>query len=146
MDRREEILSRLLEIAKSIVGMDKAFRNRVEIAESARPAIIILDADELADEADVGRGRPPLAPRIVGMTPEIYMLLGETPENVGVALNTLRAAFIKAVLSDSSLVVLCHNGDIRYEGFSTGLAAGRSMEGECGVSFTFRYVLRPDKL
>lgn len=146
MDKREKILERLVEVGASVVGDGKAFRNRVEIPESVRPAFVVLDADEFADESDYGRKRPPMAPRIVGMSPEIYILLGEKPERIGPALSGVRASLIKAILSDASLVELCHDGDIRYGGFETGLAAGRSMEGECRLNFTFQYLLRPDKL
>lgn len=145
-DIREEILARLLIVVGVVVGTDKAFRNQIEIPESARPAIVILDADEIADEADNNRKRPAISPRIVSMSPEIYILVGSKPADIGTDLNTLRTALIKAILTDDSLVALCHDGQVIYDGFSTGLAAGRSMEGEAGVSFTFPYVLRPSQL
>ena len=57
-----------------------------------------------------------------GMTPEIYLMLGAKPEDVGTAINGFRAAFIKAVLVDSELATIVgSNGDIRYEGCATGL-------------------------
>ena len=145
-DRREMILTRLLEIAVGVEGIVAAFRNRDEISEKQRPAIIILDADEAADDADPS-SRPSRAPRRVAMTPEIYILLGAKPEDLGTAINTLRARFVKAVLGDAQLsLIVGSNGDIRYEGCATALARGRSMEGEMGVSFSFTYVLRPEEL
>ena len=145
-DRREMILTRLLEIAVGVDGIVAAFRNRDEISEKQRPAIIILDADEAADDADPS-SRPSRAPRRVAMTPEIYILLGAKPEDLGTAINTLRARFVKAVLGDAQLsLIVGSNGDIRYEGCATALARGRSMEGEMGVSFSFTYVLRPEEL
>ena len=145
-DRREMILTRLLEIAVGVEGIVAAFRNRDEISEKQRPAIIILDADEAADDADPS-SRPSRAPRRVAMTPEIYILLGAKPEDLGTAINTLRARFVKAVLGDAQLsLIVGSNGDIRYEGCATALARGRSMEGEMGVSFSFTYALRPEEL
>ena len=145
-DRRELILVRLLEIAKGIEGIAGAFRNRDEISEKQRPAIVILDADEAADDADPG-SRPARSPRRVAMTPEIYILLGAKPEELGSVINALRARFVKSVLGDSQLgSIVGTNGDIRYEGCATALARGRSMEGEMGVSFSFTYVLRPEEL
>ena len=145
-DRREMILTRLLEIAVGVEGIVAAFRNRDEISEKQRPAIVILDADEAADDADPV-SRPSRAPRRVAMTPEIYILLGAKPEDLGTAINTLRARFVKAVLGDAQLsLIVGSNGDIRYEGCATALARGRSMEGEMGVSFSFTYVLRPEEL
>lgn len=144
-ERRELILVRLLEIARGIEGIASAFRNRDEISEKQRPAIVILDADEAADDTDP-TGRPSRAPRRVAMTPEIYILLGAKPENLGTAINLLRARFLRAVLTDAQLAsIVGTNGDIRYEGCATALARGRSMEGEMGVSFSFAYVLRPEE-
>ncbi len=146
IDRREMILSRLLEIAGSTEGIVAAFRNKDEISERQRPAIVILDADEAADDADPG-SRPARSPRRVAMTPEIYILLGAKPEELGSVINLLRARFVKSVLGDSQLgSIVGTNGDIRYEGCATALARGRSMEGEMGVSFSFTYVLRPEEL
>ena len=145
-DRRELILTRLLEIAKGIDGIAAAFRNRDEISEKQRPAIVILDADEAADDADPA-ARPSRSPRRVAMTPEIYILLGSRPEDLGSVINRLRARLVSAVLTDAPLVsIVGSNGDIRYEGCATALARGRSMEGEMGISFSFTYVLRPEEL
>ena len=146
IDRREMILSRLLEIASATEGVVAAFRNKDEISEKQRPAIVILDADEAADDSDPG-SRPARSPRRVAMTPEIYILLGAKPEELGSVINLLRARFVKSVLGDSQLgSIVGTNGDIRYEGCATALARGRSMEGEMGVSFSFTYVLRPEEL
>jgi hypothetical protein len=145
-DRRELILVRLLEIAKGIEGIAGAFRNRDELSEKQRPAIVILDADEAADDADPTT-RPSRSLRRVAMTPEIYILLGAKPEDLGTAINALRARFVRAVLGDAQLAsIVSTNGAIRYEGCATALARGRSMEGEMGVSFSFTYVLRPEEL
>ena len=101
-DKREQILVRLLGIAQGLPGIAAAFRNKDEISDRQRPCIVILDADEAADDADPsGLARRPNAPRRVGMTPEIYLMLGAKPEDVGTAINGFRAAFIKAVLTDS---------------------------------------------
>jgi hypothetical protein len=145
-DRRELILARLLEIARGIDGIVSAFRNKDEISEKQRPCIVILDADEAADDADP-TSRPKRSPRRVAMTPEIYILLGSKPEDLGTAINALRARLLSAVLTDDQLIGLVgSNGDIRYEGCATALARGRSMEGEMGVSLSFTYVLRMEEL
>jgi len=145
-DKREAILARLVEVAKTLTEPDCVFRNQTEIPESKRPAIVILDADETADEAAYGRGRPANAPNVILLQPEIFILLEAAPDKIGTELNGFRNRVLKAVLHDASLLALCKDGDIRYDGFATGLAVGRSMEGEGGIGLTFRYVLRPDKL
>lgn len=140
-DRREAILARLVEIATGIEGIAKVYRNKDEIPEKSRPAIVIWDADESADDSDP-TGRPVGAPRRVGMTPEIYILLGSSPEDIGTSINLIRSRVIAAIYSDATLKGLTVNGEgIRYEGCATALSRGRSMEGEMGLSFTFTYLL-----
>ena len=56
-DIREDILARLVAIAAEVPGVVIAGRNRVALSETARPAIIVLDADEAAEEEEP-RGRP----------------------------------------------------------------------------------------
>lgn len=143
---REAILARLAEVAATIVEPNCVFRNQVEIPERRRPAIVILDADEEADQSAYGRGRPASAAAIVDLTPELFLLAEAIPAEIGSVLNGIRDAFLKAVLTDTSLIALCKDGDIRYGGFETGLGAGRSMEGEGKLFLTFRYVLRPAQL
>lgn len=145
-DKRELILQRLLVIAEGIEGIVTASRNKDEITERARPAIVILDADEAAEDSDPNN-RPFNAARRVVMTPEMYIMLGAKPQDLGTAINALRAKFVKAVLTDVPLKTLVgQNGDIRYEGCATALARGRNMEGEMGVSISFTYILRADDL
>lgn len=146
IDRREAILERLLAILKTIAGPEKGFRNRIDIPENRRPALVMLDADEVRDDTDDGKGRPPNAPMWIHMTPELYILLGAKSENIGADLNLFRIQLIKAILSDQTLIGLVKDGDIRFLGYTTGLASGRSMEGEAGISFQFRYMVHPSKL
>lgn len=150
-DKREAILARLKEIFAAIPGIKKAVRNSLDVPEKDRPAIVLLDADEgVDDEAPDGRGRPTgrpaLLPIIVTMTPEIFVVTGAKAAQLGTDLNALRILIIKDVLGDETLLSLVKDGDIKFLGFATGLAAGRSMEGEAGISFSFRYVINPSKL
>lgn len=145
-DRREQILVRLLAIANGIEGVATAVRNRALVDDEEQPAIQILDADEQAEDSDP-RNRPANAPRRVAMTPEIFVTLGERVENVGTAVNEMRAKVVKAILTDATLQNLVStSGEIRYEGCATGLSAARQMEAAMAVSFTFVYPLRPAEL
>lgn len=56
-DTREEILARLVGIAAEVPGVATTGRNRVGLSETARPAIVVLDADEAAEE-DERASRP----------------------------------------------------------------------------------------
>lgn len=147
-DKREEILARLVVIVGAIDGVVTAARNQPDIDDEQRPAIVILDADEAADDADpAGVMRGSAARRRIGMSPEIYILLGANPEDVGTTINAMRAKVIKAILMDATLnTIIGANGAIRYEGCATGLSRGRGLEAEMGVSFTFSYILNPADL
>jgi hypothetical protein len=147
VDKREQILQRLVAVAAAVPGIATAVRNRDEISERARPTIAVFDADESADERAEQQGHGGRAPNIIEMTPEVLILLGAAPETVGSALNALRAKLVKAVLTDSQLIAMVGpNGRVRYAGCSTHLGHGRSMEGFMGVHFAFVYVLRPEQL
>src|SRR5689334_682493 len=100
-DPREHILARLLVIAGGVDENLSAKRNETTLPDSALPAVVLLDGEELADEDDP-QGRPPLAPRRVTMTPEVQFRLAAKPADVGTSLNLLRAKLVKAVLSDAT--------------------------------------------
>ena len=147
MDKREQILARLVQVAQGVSGISTVTRNSDEISEHKRPAIAVFDSDESADEAAERQDHPGRAPNLVVMTPELLILLGTSPESVGPALNALRAKLVKAVLTDAQLIAFAGpNGRVRYAGCSTHLGHGRSMEGSMGVQFSFAYVLRPEQL
>jgi hypothetical protein len=71
-DPREQILSRLVALAQTVVNPRHVFRNKLRIADELLPAIAILDGDESPDDSGYGRGRPARAPLVVTMRPEIY--------------------------------------------------------------------------
>lgn len=146
MSKREDILARLVVICSALEGVTLCARNRDELSDRQRPAVIILDADEVAIEGEPKRANA-AGPQIISMTPEIYILISGTPETVGTELNAMRAALVSAVLTDETLrTITGANGSIRYEGCATGLARGRSMEGEMGVSLSFQYPFNPNTL
>lgn len=145
-DVREEILARLVAIGTQVPGIVSAGRNRVALSETARPAIIVLDADEAAEEDDRA-SRPGQAPQLVVMTPELFVLAGKPAAEIGAELNAFRRRIVRRVLTDGPLLGLAGpNGFVRYAGCATALAVGRSMEGEMSLSFAIRYVLRPMEL
>jgi hypothetical protein len=145
-DVREAILARLQVLFAGIVGASHSFRNRLSIPDALLPAISVLDGDETPDDSGYGKGRPANGPIVMYLRPEIYGFVDGEDSEVGPNVSALRASMLKAVLNDSTLLGLCLNGDIRYEGFSSGLANGRSLEGELGLALCFVYVLRPKTL
>jgi len=145
-DPRELILVRLVVVAAGVTGIRKAVRNELNVAETVLPLAAILDGDETAADSDPG-SRPPTAPRIMTMTPEIYVLLSDKASDVGTELNLMRGRMINAIANDAQLIALTKDGEGgRYEGAASGLSRGRSMIGEVGLSFSFRYVLRPGSI
>jgi hypothetical protein len=149
MNRREEILARLLAIAEAAPDVKNAARNKDEISDLARPAIVVMDGDEEADSNDP-ESRPTHAPRIVHMRPEIVILLSATPESIGTSLNTLQAALYKAIVTDAALISLARDGrsmqSIRYLGSETTIERGRAAEGKRILHFLFTYPLCPEEL
>lgn len=144
-DKREVILAAIGTVAATVFPAANVFRNTLQIPEGARPACVVLDADESAIEGEP-EGRPSRGPVIVAMTPEIHILLGDTSEDVGTALNGYRRQLVKALATDASLVAACHHGFIRFQSFATGLSSGRNMESQGLLAMEFRYMLRPEKL
>lgn len=146
-DVREAVLVRLLAIAADIDGVVKTGRNVLDVTGKSRPAIIILDGSEEEDEGNAGRARPPNSPNLMHMIPDIQLLHGAAAEEIGPAINGLRAKTIKAILTDAELrQIVGSNGEIRYQGCSTDLEKGQSMEGEMHLHFIFRYRLAPAEL
>lgn len=146
MDTRELILDRLLTVAAGVAGVRKVARNQQEIADSELPAILIFDADEGADDRDP-TSRPSIAYRRVAMMPEVRIMIGARSSDVGAGINALRAAFIKAVLTDDTLIGLtAERSGPRYEGCATQLKIGRSMQGDMLVMLRFAYYLKPSQL
>jgi hypothetical protein len=150
MDRQQEILARLFEVLKTCLDKpEHAFRNKLNLPDHLRPAIIMFDGDEnTADDVDsYGRHRAPGAQAIMmDAVPEIYVFVEGKEDEVGPALAALRAKILKAIYTDETLVALCANGDIRYQGYATGFATGKKVEAEAGIQISFRYVLRPTQL
>jgi hypothetical protein len=165
IDRREAILSRVFALLQATPGVATdpytgaacVYRDRDQLPDELRPGILLIDADEEADQqARDMTGRPGRAPNIVWIKPEIYVLLKVTkPQNLGTGtnLNTFRTAIVKAIMNDSvspdagTLRALCgSNGEVWYHGCITDLARGRTMLGEMGIAFWFRYTLHPSEL
>lgn len=161
MDRRERILIRLFELLQELTAaLDTGWfcvRNRGELPDDYRPAIVLLDGDEatgLPAQITQGRGQLRTPPIVMEMRPQIFAVLKDNePKNdgVGSTLSSTRRLILPkllpSVVGDSTLKQLVGaNGYIRYEGFLTDMASGRSMRGEGQFIFAFGYVLRLDEL
>ncbi len=140
-DKREDILVRLMAIYRTVDGVAKVVRNEQVADDGNFPTLLLLDADEEAEDT-TGRGRPPTGLVRVTMTPETYLILGDLPENVASELNRYRARIVKAVLSDAELLTIVgKNGEIAYLGCATSLTRGREIIGDIGLNFAITYKL-----
>jgi len=148
MDRRDAILTQLEALLTPLAP--NFYRDRGELPAEIRPAIVLLDADEMADDRAINRGRLASSPNLVRLTPEIYIVLaGQKPLNatVGILLNSFRMAILNSILFDNTLQnIVTSSGEIRYNGCVTDLGKDRSMNGEMGVSITFVYPFIPGEL
>jgi hypothetical protein len=144
MSAREKILSRILAVLEAAGTGGKVVRNAVDYTASMCPIVALLDGDEEAheDTQAFGHGRFPNAPTLMAMRPEIWLLVEGNPATVGPALNGLRDVVLSALSNDAQLIGLVHNKDIRYEGCTTALGAGRTLTGEMNLHLRFVYTHR----
>ncbi len=146
IDRREQILSRLMDIFQTIPGISKVYRNREDVTGRAGPTIILHDANE--ETADIG-GRPQgavVTKDYINLNPQIYILLGDKSEIVGSRVSELRRLLIVAIWSDSQLQEITgvhrnKESEIRYHGCGLDTATGEAREARLEVRFTFTYLL-----
>lgn len=147
VDRREQILARLLVIALNVSGITTAVRNKPGLNENDLDAIVIFDGDEMGDERDPEGSRPANAPRRVIMQPTLEISAAGAPETVGTSINGYRARLVKAICNDATLQSLCNDRTgIRYLGCTTGAGLGQTLEANMVLNFTFAYRLSPDEL
>lgn len=135
-DRREEILVQLEAILNTVVlnpPILKVKRNVDGLEGMDRPGIILLDADEIGTQRETSHRGLGLPPQIVVMSPQIFYLAGNLPENttIGTHLNSAKMAIMDAIVHNQVLRDICgQNGYIRYGGAQTDMKTGSSIEGQ----------------
>lgn len=155
-DKRELILVRIAAIttaAQTAAGIKTCVRNRGLMQNEARPACVLLDGDERPGlQRPVRHGREAsvggMAPAIMRMTPELYVLMDELrPKNeeIGPLLNAKRIALVKAIANDAPLkALLGANGGIIYTGCTTDLKSGSALTGQMRLDLIYTYVFNPN--
>jgi hypothetical protein len=142
-DRREAILARLVEVGASLTGIKTSIRNVDTLSDTARPGIVVLDADENADTDIKHRGRPPLSPNLHALMPEVQILVGGPAQTVGTTLNAFRALFLKALRDDALSGALAgligSTGNVFYDGCTTDFGRERQMSATMTLSLEIRY-------
>lgn len=153
IDRREAILERLVELAgEEYISAATVVRNRALLKQDIRPAVAILDGDEVArvtgDGLGLGRGgRVGMTAQLMTMRPEIFLVLDSRKiQNVGIGedVNAFRMTLINVIAHDPALLaILGSNGSIAYMGMVTDLKSGSRLDGEVKFEFAFTYLLDP---
>lgn len=143
IDRREQIMARLVAIAGGVVGTDNVARNRITLSDTRPTQIFVLEGDEETVEDDPV-GRAPSVPRRVNMTPQMVIACRAKADDVGSDINDWRTEVLDAVLNDTQLRALTLNGrSVRYEGMESDLAFGRQMIGQMALRFRITCVMKP---
>jgi hypothetical protein len=143
IDKREEILVRLVQVISAIPGVWKVYRNRPAISAAQRPAIVVLDSDEEGTLGAFALGRPLASPGIMRMTPEVCLMAAGESDTIGASLSAMRFLVIPAILTDDFLSTLVGTiGGVQYQGCTTDLGRGRTMEGELVLNFEIHYALK----
>lgn len=146
-DRREDILSRLVAVCGAVDGILAVGRNRLDVDEMTRPAVVVLDGEEeLVDPPqERGRGANRSGQQIMELSPVIVVAVrGGNGIEAGALLSRYRSAVLSAVLSDDLLLsAASSNGGVRYEGCSVPPpdAEGREHRIELNLIFTYPFRL-----
>lgn len=146
LEGREAIIEALGQIIEQTEGVASWARNDLEAPDDAvlYPRVILLDGSERTDPSGFSRRRPSNAPMKVFMEPELYILAaGDDVTVAGPELNRIRLMLLRGILNEPVLASLVMDGDIRYEGCQTAMAAGRGMTGEMGMVISLVRVMRP---
>ncbi len=147
IDIREQILARVFALIQSVPGVETVSRNRDQLPNEARPALVMWDADEDVRTDSENRGRLGRSTVRVTLKPEIYIVIGgRKPKNelIGEDINAIRVAVLKAILLDTKLQELVGpNGQVFYLGVFSDLAVGRGGHGVMGLLFDITYSLNP---
>jgi len=136
-DRREDILSRLYAILKTIKGVS-VYRNVDEVPDAKRPYLMLIDGDEVRSDTAAGKNSQPV---VMKMSPLI--LFGTSGTDVGPDVNALRAKVLPAIMTDATLqTTIGNNGRILYEGLTGRLSSGPLMASDMQLNLSIFYVLQ----
>lgn len=145
-DTRELILQRLLQIAGDTAGVVYAQRNDNDPGQKL-PAVLVLEGDEqMSPATDESRRRPAGVMIPMQMIPQLMIVGGDKPADLGTQLNAIRRRLIDAVSFDTTLIALAGKpGGVAYRGLVSDLGLGRTMHGRMSLQFAINYMLVPEQ-
>lgn len=149
IDRREQILSRLMTIFDEMPGIVKTGRNVEDVSGRNRPAIIMHDAGE--ETADIANRPNGAKKNFMKLSPQIYIKLGDRKEIVGSRISEFRNSLVKSIWGDVILRDLVGIGrnkesDILYHGCGLDTSTGETREANLEIRFEFTYLLDLNEL
>lgn len=143
-DRREAILSRLVTVCGAVDGINAVDRNRLDVSEMLRPAVIVLDGSEHLVTAQPTSGREATVSekQRMELLPQIIIALrGNGGGEAGALLTLYRARVVAAILNDTDLRAnVTTNGGIRYEGCVVPAPDPEAREFRIDLNLVFTYV------
>lgn len=159
-DAREDILERLATLLGSISGIKSAWRNRGELKDVDRPAVVLLDGVEDLTQDIPLRKTVKMPPAIFKLQPQIFVLLQirdntdnltlkQQPAPVGPEISSWRMKVLGAIVNDPQLLsLLTANGQIVFKGSKTDMQSGSTigvLGAQLQMDFDLYYVLQPPR-
>lgn len=141
MDKREQILARLLELCAGLTGIVSARRNVLDVPFLERPALVVQDGSEERLDGPVSDNRSGVTR--LEATPQVWLLIRGAAEDAGPLMSLFRARLLYVIATDPTLRNLTGTvGGIRYEGCTVSEPSAETKEPRMDLNFTFTYTLK----
>jgi hypothetical protein len=153
---REQILNQVFTLLQAVAGDVPVYRNRKDVLDIVRPAVVLLDGTEKnisPDQESIKTVRLPAA--LVCMNPQIFVLLkerdnamnnsvGSVAAPIGAELNAWIDAIRGTLANDPTLLgMLTSTGQVIYRGSWTDMQTGSTLVGELRMFIDLIYVWLP---
>jgi hypothetical protein len=145
LDQRENILARLVVVCAAVEGVANAVRNRLDVTQLERPAIVVLDGSEhFRDAPQNTRGEDRSDIQRMDLMPAISIhVRGSDSVEGGGVLSLYRSRVVSALLNDATLLgYLGTNGRVRYGGCTVAAPTAEGREYRIDLSLLISYVFR----
>jgi hypothetical protein len=140
VDKREQILARLLELCAGLTGIVAAARNTLDVPALARPALVVQDGSE--ERLDSAQSDNRSGVTRLEMNAQCWLLVRGAAANVGPLMSMFRSRLVYAVASDPTLRNLTGTvGGIRYDGCTVSEPTPETKEPRMDLNFAFTYTL-----
>ena len=143
-DQREAILSRLVTVCGAVAGINAVDRNRLDVTDLLRPAVIVLDGHEqlLTAQPTTSRDATVSEKQRMELFPQIMIAVrGNGGGEAGSLLTLYRNRVLAAVLNDTALrSSVTPNGGIRYAGCVVPPPDAEGHEYRIDLNLVFTYI------